>query len=89
MIPCPAELSHYELHRKLRETVTDNSATAASPCTLHTEEREHVNETNYHYSIISPPMLVAKSNKQKGGVISSEYGMCVEKSPHVSVCVCV
>ena len=35
-----------------------------------------LNETNYPYSIISPPphILVAKPNQQKGGVISSEYG---------------
>ena len=30
MILCPAELSHYELHRKSHEMVTDNSAIAVS-----------------------------------------------------------
>ena len=72
MILCSAELSHYELHRKPQETVTDNSAIAVSVLT--NEERGHINETNYHYSIVSPPILVAKSNQQKGGVMSSEYG---------------
>ena len=34
-----------------------------------------ITETNYQYSIISPHILVAKPNQQKGGgVISSEYG---------------
>ena len=30
MILCPTEVSHYELHRKLHKTVTDNSAIAVS-----------------------------------------------------------
>ena len=35
-----------------------------------------INETNYPYSIISPPILVPKPNQQKGGgVISSEVIM--------------
>ena len=46
MIPCPAELSHYKLHRKPHETVTDNSAIAVSPCMLHSEERGHINDIN-------------------------------------------
>ena len=42
------------------------------------QERGCINETNYPYSIISPPILVAKPNQQKGGdVISSEYGTYV------------
>lgn len=32
-----AELSHYELHRKPHETVTDSSAIAVSPRALHSE----------------------------------------------------
>ena len=41
------------------------------------QERGHINEINYHYSITSPPLLfVAETNQQKGGVILSEYGMC-------------
>ena len=31
------------------------------------QERGRINETNYSYSIISPPILVAKPNQQKGG----------------------
>ena len=39
-------------------------------------ERGRINETNYQYSIISPPILLAKPNLQKrGGVILSEYGI--------------
>ena len=42
------------------------------------QERGRMDETNYAYSIISPPpILVARPNQQKvggGGVISSEYG---------------
>ena len=34
-------------------------------------ERGRINETDYPYSIISPPILVAKPNQQKGGVSSS------------------
>ena len=30
-------------------------------------ERGRINEANYTYSIISPPILVAKPNRQKGG----------------------
>ena len=36
------------------------------------------NETNHYYSIISPYLYIAKSNRQKGGggcITSSEYGI--------------
>ena len=61
MIYCPAELSHYKLYRKPHETVFLRK--------LYSEERGCINETNYYYSIITPPLpiLVAKSNRQKGG----------------------
>ena len=39
------------------------------------QERGLINETNYTYSIIGPPILETKPNQQKGGVISSEYGI--------------
>ena len=75
MILCLAELKHYELYHKPCETVTDNSAIAVFLRALYSEERGCITETNYHYSIISPPILVAKSNRQKGGggVSLSEY----------------
>ena len=42
-------------------------------------ERGRKNETSYTYSIINPPILVAKPNQQKGGggIISSEYGIII------------
>ena len=59
MILFPAELSHYKLHRKPHKIVTDNSVTAVFPCVVHHEERGCINETNYHYSIISPQFRVS------------------------------
>ena len=49
------------------------------------QERGRINETDYTYSIISPPILVAKPNQQKGGggVISSEYGIYLVYLPIV------
>ena len=76
MILCPAELSHYKLHCKLHVMVTDNSAIAVSLARSTARKGGGINETNYHYSIIAPPILVAKSNwqKRRGGIMSSEYG---------------
>ena len=64
--------------------VTDNYC---FPHTLHSEERGRINETNYHYSIMSPPILVAKSNRQKrggGGVMLSKYGNLMVCVMHMS-----
>ena len=47
----------------------DNSAIAVSLSTLHSKETESINKNNYRYLIISPPILVAKSNQKRGGVI--------------------
>ena len=41
---------------------------------LYCKERGRINETNYHYSIISPPYLQLNLIGKKGGVMSSEYG---------------
>ena len=40
---------------------------------LHSEERGRINESDYHYSIITPPIFVAKSNWQKGGGHNVEW----------------
>ena len=54
------------MQREARLRGLRNSAIAlvANYC-IH--ERGRINETNYMYSIISPPILVAKPNQQKGG----------------------
>ena len=54
------------------------------PHALHSEERGCLIETNYYYK----PILVAKSNQQKGGggIMSSEYGICVSMRWHIHVC---
>ena len=60
IILCLAEPSHYELHHKQHKTV------AEFPRTLYSEEWGCINETNYYYSIISPPILVANLIGKKG-----------------------
>ena len=67
IILCPAELSHYELHRKPYETVTNNSAVAVSLARSTARKGDIINGTSYHYSIISPPILVANLIGKKGG----------------------
>ena len=55
-------------------------------------KKGRINETNYMYSIISPPIFVAKPNQQKGGggIISSEYSNICVPSVHANkkICVC-
>ena len=67
----------------------NNSAIAVSPRTLHSEERGRINETNYHYSIMSPPILVTKSNQgvyfPVSTVILPWQRMLVEITDHCQV----
>ena len=72
IILCLAEPSHYELHHKQHETShyelhhKQHKTVAEFPRTLYSKEWGCINETNYYYSIISPPILVANLIGKKG-----------------------